>query len=79
MNFEFSDEEKQFRENVRRFLTEKCPLDVARRVLDGSETHAADVWQGLAEMGVLGVTIPEQYGGLGLGSLELCVIAEEIE
>lgn len=78
MNFEFSDEQRQFRESVRRFLAEKCPLDVTRRILDGPETHAAEVWQGLAEMGVTGVAIPEAYGGLGLGALELCVIAEEI-
>ncbi len=78
MNFEFSGEQEQFRESVRRFLAEKCPLGVTRRILDGGETHAAEVWRGLAEMGALGVAVPEQYGGLGLGPLELCVIAEEI-
>lgn len=78
MNFDFSDEQKAFRENVRRFLAQECALEVDRRVLDGAETHAADVWKGLAEMGVLGVTIPEAYGGLGLGPLEMCVIAEEL-
>ncbi len=78
MNFDFSDDQKQFRAGVRRYLTEKCSLAVVRRVLDGDETHAAEVWAGLAELGCMGAAIPETYGGLGLGSLEVCVIAEEL-
>ncbi len=78
MNFDFSDDQKEFRASVRRFLTEKCALSVVRRVLDGPETHAAEVWQGLADLGCLGASIPEAYGGSGLGPLEVCVVAEEI-
>jgi acyl-CoA dehydrogenase len=78
MNFDFSDDQKAFRTSVRRFLTEKCPLTVVRRVLDGDETHAADVWSGLADLGCMGAAIPEAYGGLGLGPLDVCVIAEEL-
>src|SRR6202000_477187 len=36
------------------------------------------LWKGLADMGFLGVAIPEQFGGAGAGHLELCVIAEEM-
>jgi alkylation response protein AidB-like acyl-CoA dehydrogenase len=78
MNFDFSDDQKQFRDTVRRFLAERCDLSVPRRVLDGDEPYAAEVWKGLADLGVLGVAIPEAHGGLGLGALELCVIAEEL-
>ena len=78
MNFDFSDDQKEFRASVRRYLAEKCPLTVVRRVLDGPETHAAEIWQGLAELGCLGAAIPEVYGGAGLGALEVCVVAEEI-
>lgn len=78
MNFDFSDDQKQFKEQVARFLAERCPLTVTRRVLDGTETHAAEVWKGLADLGALGVAVPEAYGGMGLGMLELCVISEEV-
>ncbi len=78
MNFDFSDDQKMLKEQVRKFLADKCPMKVVRRVLDGEETHAAEVWQGLADMGLMGTAIPEAYGGLGLGPLELCVIAEEL-
>jgi acyl-CoA dehydrogenase len=78
MNFDFSDDQKLLKEQVRKFLADKCPMKVVRRVLDGNETHADEVWKGLVELGVPGVGIPEEYGGLGLSPLELCVVAEEI-
>ena len=78
MNFDFSEDQKTLKDQVRRFLSETCPIEVTRRVLDGEETHAKEVWQGLAELGAMGVAIPETYGGMGLGPLDLCVVAEEM-
>jgi len=78
MNFDFSDEQKQLRDEARKFLTEKCPPKAVRAVLDGKAPYDRELWRGLAEMGFLGVAIPESYGGAGAGHLELCVIAEEM-
>lgn len=78
MNFDFSDDQKLLKEQVRKFLADKCPMKVVRRVLDGNESFADEVWKGLVELGVPASGIPEAYGGLGLSPLELCVIAEEI-
>lgn len=78
MNFDFSDDQKMLKEQVRKFLADKCPMSVTRRVLEGDEPYAQDVWKGLVEMGLTGTAIPEEFGGLGLGALELCVIAEEL-
>lgn len=78
MNFDFSDDQKLLKEQVRKFLGDKCPYAVPRRILDGDEPYAKEVWKGLVEMGLTGTAIPEAYGGLGLGALELCVIAEEL-
>src|SRR4030081_1497932 len=78
MNFDFSDEQKQMRDEARKFLAEKCPPKAVRAVLDGNASHDRELWKGLAEMGFLGVAIPEEYGGAGAGHLELCVIAEEL-
>ena len=77
MNFEFSPEQRQLRDQARRFFAEQCPPETVRAVLDGQIGHHAQLWQSMADMGFMGVTIPETYGGLGLGYLELCVIAEE--
>ena len=78
MNFDFSDDQKQLRDQARKFLTEKCSLKAVRVVLDGKAPYDKELWKGLAEMGFLGVAIPEEFGGAGAGHLELCVIAEEM-
>jgi alkylation response protein AidB-like acyl-CoA dehydrogenase len=78
MNFDFSDDQKQLRDEARRFLTEKCPPKAVRAVIDGKAPYDRELWKGLADMGFLGVAIPEAFGGSGAGHLELCVIAEEM-
>jgi len=78
MNFDFSDDQKLLQEQVRKFLADKCPMKVVRRVLDGDEAFADEVWKGLVALGVPGIAIPEAYGGMGLSPLELCAVAEEI-
>jgi alkylation response protein AidB-like acyl-CoA dehydrogenase len=76
MNFDFSDDQKQMRDAARKFLTEKCPPKAVRAVLDGKAAYDQELWKGLAEMGFLGVAIPEEFGGAGAGHLVLCVISE---
>ncbi len=78
MNFDFSDDLKQLRDQARRFLSEQCPTSVVRRSLDGQEPYAADLWREIAQMGWIGAAIPEEFGGAGLGYEGLCVLAEEI-
>src|ERR1700749_2827024 len=78
LTFVFSDDQKQLGDQARKFLTEKCPPKAVRTVLDGKAPYDKELWKGLAEMGFLGVAIPEEFGGAGAGHLELCVIAEEI-
>ena len=78
MEFDFPEELKQLRDTARDFLADRCPASVARRVIDEGLTHDAGLWRGMARMGWLSATIPEQYGGLGLGPLAVCVLAEEI-
>jgi len=79
MDFEFSEDQNLLREQAQRFLREQCPLEKVRAVLDDRQKSGdTEVWQAIVELGWTGVSIPEQYGGVGLGYLELCVIAEEI-
>ena len=78
MNFEFSEDQKLLKDQVRRFLDDNCASKDVRTVLDGAETFNTTVWNGLKDLGVLGTAIPEEYGGSGAGYLELCVIAEEL-
>jgi alkylation response protein AidB-like acyl-CoA dehydrogenase len=79
MNFDFSDEQKLLQSEARRFLEAHCPAKRVRLVLDrGLHSFDRDLWKAVAGQGWLGAAIPEEFGGLGLGYLELCVIAEEL-
>ena len=78
MNFDFSDDQKLLQEQTRRFLTEQCGIAVVREVLEGKAPYADGVWRGLAEMGLIGTSIPERHGGAGAGYLELCQVAREV-
>jgi alkylation response protein AidB-like acyl-CoA dehydrogenase len=78
MNFDFSDDQKMLKDQAHKFLSEKCTTKTVRKVFEGKEHFDAALWKQIAEMGWTGTAIPENYGGLGLGYLELCVIAEEM-
>jgi hypothetical protein len=79
MNFDFSDDQKFLKSEARKFLEGRCPTSKVRAVLDDPKrSYDADLWKEVGAQGWLGTAIPEEYGGLGLGRLELCVIAEEL-
>ena len=79
MNFDFSDDQKLLRDQARKFLFDKCDRKSVRKILDDDQLHYhKELWSQISEMGWTGTAIPEEYGGLGLGMLELCVIAEEL-
>jgi acyl-CoA dehydrogenase len=78
MNFDFSDDQKQIKDQARKFLSEKCTTKTVRKLYEGDAGYDAALWKQIAEMGWMGTAIPEESGGLGLGYLELCVVAEEL-
>ncbi|MGB6097229.1 acyl-CoA dehydrogenase [Comamonas thiooxydans] len=78
MNFDFSDDQSALRNEIRKFLTRESPLTQARALLEGEGHHAQDVWSGMAQLGVSSLMLPEDCGGIGLGAMEMCVVAEEV-
>ncbi len=78
MNFEFSAEQIQLKDIARKFLEKEDSVKRARTVLEGETSYDEELWKLIAEMGFTATAIPEKYDGLGLGYLELCVIAEEL-
>lgn len=87
MRFAFTEDQLAFRGAVRDLLAKECPPEVVRaawpeRTASGAGARAASggvgrVWAALADMGALGVAVPEQYGGLGLAELDWVLLAEE--
>ena len=65
MNFDFSEDQKLLKEQVSKFLSDNCSLDIAREILESEQCYSDAVWKGLVELGLTGTAIPEEYGGLG--------------
>jgi hypothetical protein len=77
MDFEFSDEQRQLRDAVGRYLREQYDFDRYRAIRRTSEGWSREAWRGLAEIGVLGLTVPAEQGGLGFGPLETLMALSE--
>lgn len=75
MEFGLSEEQTLLQDSVNRFLADASSLDSVRKVANGDESDAA-IWQGLAELGIPGLMIPEDKGGVGLSSLDAAIVAE---
>jgi alkylation response protein AidB-like acyl-CoA dehydrogenase len=80
MDFDFSEEQRQLKDEARRFLNARCSLSLVRATLaeDAERRASRALFKEIAELGWCGTAIPEVSGGLGLGYVELCAIAEEL-
>ena len=79
MNFAFNEEQDELRRMVSRFLQEKSPETEVRRLMATTDGYDPEVWSQMAEqLGLLGLIIPEEFGGSGFSYVELIVVLEEM-
>jgi alkylation response protein AidB-like acyl-CoA dehydrogenase len=78
MNFGFDEQQDLLRNEARKYLDEQCPLAEVRRIAATDEGYSAEQWKQLAELGWLGLVVPEECGGAGLGWVDLVVLLEEV-
>src|SRR6188768_2758048 len=78
MRFALSEDQVMLQDSITRTLADLSPLERVRRFADGGEQTAPDIWKGLAELGLPGLLVPEEHGGLGLGMLEAALAAEAL-
>jgi len=78
VNLEFSSEQQALREMVRGVLGEHSPLEVVRRMERDPTGFPPALWKQLAEVGVLGILAPEEYGGAAQTLLEAAIVSEEL-
>src|SRR5208337_4604401 len=74
----FSEEQEQLLEVATEFARDKFPLSGARARIAVAEDFAPAVWRDMVALGWLGVTVPEEFGGSGLGLAEAVAIAEPL-
>jgi acyl-CoA dehydrogenase len=73
-----SEEQAQLIDIAAGFCRDKSPVDQVRALLEEETGFNPDIWQEIAELGWLGIGIPEAYGGIGLGLGELVPIVEQM-
>ena len=76
MDFEFNDDQKMLQQQIREFAQEVVAKGAAER--DHEANMPDELHQQLAELGLFGISIPEEYGGAGLGTVESSIVVEEI-
>ena len=77
MDFGFTEEQGLLRQTVRDFIRRECPREYAREI-DEQERYPFDIHKKMAELGWLGLGIPEEYGGCGGDLLTLVILVEEL-
>ena len=78
MRFVFDETRQMLAETTTRFVTEQATISETRKLRDAGKAYDATTWKALVELGIAGLTIPESYGGSGLGMKELCVVQEAL-
>jgi pimeloyl-CoA dehydrogenase small subunit len=77
MDFELSDEQRQLQDSVARFVQGNYSFEQRRALVATDAGYSADHWKQFAELGWLGLSFPEDHGGIGLGPVDTMILMEE--
>nr|MCS5635300.1 acyl-CoA dehydrogenase family protein [Myxococcota bacterium] len=78
MDVQFSEEQELLRESARSVLESECPMQLVRDQFDDARGLPESLWRSMADLGWMGLRIPEEYGGSGLGTVDLTLLLEEM-
>ena len=78
MNFGLTETQTTLKNTVRKFLAAECPLAEVRKQMETDTAFDAALWAKIAEQGWTGIIFPEEYGGFGMGMVEMAVTMEEM-
>ena len=77
MQFGLSESQEILKDSARKFFAGECPMEEVRRLMETDTAYDEGLWTKLAEQGYTGIIFPEEYGGVGLGKVELILLMEE--
>ncbi len=76
MDFTFSDDQLLFQEEVKKFLVNEVTPEKIRALWETESGRSDDLWQAMAGMGLTGLTVPEEFGGMGMNAVDFVLLAE---
>ncbi|MBW2284694.1 MAG: acyl-CoA/acyl-ACP dehydrogenase [Deltaproteobacteria bacterium] len=78
MNYDLNEEQTLIREAAKKFFSKECPSQFVRDMAEDDTGYTPAFWQGMAEMGWMGLLVPEAYGGYDASFLDLMVLLAEM-
>jgi len=77
MKFGLSESQQILKDTARKFFAGECAMAETRKLTETETAYDAGLWRKLADQGFTGIIIPEEFGGMGLGLVELILLMEE--
>ncbi len=78
MNLDLTEEQEMLRTSARDFLTKECPKALVRKLEEDEKGFSPELWSKMAELGWLGLVLPEEYNGMGMGFMDLIILLQEM-
>jgi len=78
MDFELNEKQEMLKKTARGFLENECPTSLVREMEEDERGYSPELWRKMAELGWMGLVLPEKYGGMGGNFLDLTVLLEEM-
>jgi alkylation response protein AidB-like acyl-CoA dehydrogenase len=78
MNLALSEEQEMLKKMAHDFLTDNFPKKVVKELEESESGYSTELWKQIAELGWMGLALPEEYGGGGMSFLDLSVLLEEM-
>jgi alkylation response protein AidB-like acyl-CoA dehydrogenase len=77
MQFGLSESQQMLKDNARKFFAGECPMEEVRRLMETDTAYDRTLWSKMVDQGYTGIIFPEEFGGVGLGKVELALLMEE--
>src|ERR1041385_3354882 len=77
MQFGLSESKTILKDTARKCVAGECPIAAVRKLMESETAYDVALWSKLAGQGFTGIITPEEYGGMGLGKVELILLMEE--
>ena len=78
MDLGFSEEQEMLRKTARDFLETECPTSLVKEMAEDEQGYTSGLWGKMAELGWMGLALPEEHDGMGMSFLDLAVLLEEM-
>ena len=78
MNFDRTEEQELVAASIARFIEREYSFEARRRIVSSPGGYSDDIWRGMADLGLLGLLVPDDLGGLGGGAMEAMPLMEAI-